>query len=549
MKIIEKYIICLTVLFLVACQDDEYDAPDTVSDVTWYTSITPGNDFIQATEGFISFLDASQGEISHEWTIEEGNFFLKTGFTNKDSLPLFIDKPKGLSTSDKTAHVIFMKEGINKVCLTNVFEEKVSYQTVDGPIDAVQEGDKWVFEKCFEVDVLSKEIKPAFKVLQDGVEILNITADDEVKLADADTWPIIDVEVNKTLTFVDETTVGRPNDRKWVITGGAPATSNEATFEVAFLNYGTTENLGRIESMRIDPLPNKVNWKYIPLKVRVVSSSAPFNILSEITEDENEKLSFQLGGIIDPASLVGQNGNFTVNVTNGSFNQDIPVRSIEINSIDKSILELTLDAPIYNSDDVTVSYSGGGIMSTDERSLDDFSNMVVKMHFEGNVLADVNGRFSFETYNDSGPNRGDALGWWAQHTFYQRTDEIEAADGDYSFRFIHPNFEAAGGGMTSWGPSDLQVPAGTYKMTMQVYMEAGSDLGGIRVAFDPWNLLIFDSKGIAKEQWVTLEGEITQAETTIGTLIQVHSDDSPGVTGPQTMYIDDIQMIPLEPRL
>ncbi len=535
-------------LFIVACQDDDYVAPDKLSDVTWYTSVNPGDSFLRAIEDHISFLDASQGVISHEWTIEEGNYFLKTGFNDRDSLPNFIDSSKGLVTDDETVHVLFMKEGINTVCLKNTFEEQVTFQGEDGPIESTQVGDKWVFEKCFEVDVLAKEIKPAFRVLQDGIEVLSVSADDEIDIADSGTWPVIDVEVNKTLTFIDESTVGRPNDRLWRINGGTPETSNEVTAEIAFLNFGTTTTLGRIESNRIDPLPNKTNWKQIPLKVRVISSSEPFEILGGITENESEVLSFQVAGIVDTASIIGKGANFTVNVVNSSgFNQDIAVQSISLNSNNESIIELTLAEPIYNSDVITVSYSGGSIQSTDERQLDDFSNIEVDMFFEDNAVADSFERFSFETYNDEGVGRGDALGWWAQHMFYQRTDE-QAASGLYSYKFSHPDFATAGGGMTSHGASDLAIPAGNYKMIIKIFMESGSSIGGVRTNLTPWKLLVWDLNGIAKGEWVTLDRVVTTDAITTKVLIQVHTGESPGLTGPQTMYIDDIQFVPLELR-
>ena len=129
MKNIRILSILFGLLFLVSCDEDEYvdyNAPDELSDVSWYMSVDPysRDKYSIAAETFISFLDLSQGAVSHEWIIEEGNAFLKEGFKKNDSLPLFIDESKGLTINDGKAHVLFRKNGFNKVRLVNKFTEK-----------------------------------------------------------------------------------------------------------------------------------------------------------------------------------------------------------------------------------------------------------------------------------------------------------------------------------------------------------------------------------------------------------------------------------------
>ncbi len=551
MKTIENYIIlCLAMLLTIACQDDEYDAPDTVSDVTWYTSVSPGDEFLRATGGFISFLDASQGAISHEWTTEEGNHFLKTGFNDKDFLPDFIDSSKGLVTNDETVHVLFMKEGKSKVCLKNTFNEKVVYQTVDGPIEATQVGDKWVFEKCFEVEVIAKDIKPEFRILQDGVEILRVGADDDIDIKDKDAWPTVDVEVNKTLTFIDLSKVGRPNARTWHINGGVPETSNDSIAEIAFLNFGTTVNLGRLESRREEPLPTKTNPKHIPLNVNVVSSSEPFEVISEINEDETEKISFQVAGIIDPNSLIGQNGNFTVNVNNttAGFNQNIAIQSIEINSNDESVLELTLAEPIYNSDIVTISYSRGNIQSTDARRLESFGPLTVNMYTTNVLSEDI-----FGAEGVTGASGG-VQGFWTQHSEWFDTggrSEEQAASGNASFKWSTPDWDTMSGGNHNFqGSRDGQFVAdpGIYEMSLKVYLPSGSDMKAIRTVLQkPWVPITWSFDGIAKDTWITLKQNVDIGTHTF-VWLQMNRDDNPGISGAQIIYIDDIELSPVELR-
>ncbi|MDO6519006.1 hypothetical protein [Zobellia uliginosa] len=556
MKTIRLLIICFTVLMTSCQNDDEYEAPDTLSDVAYYTSVFPGSPFnASAEKDVISFMDASQGAITHEWTIEEGNFFLKPGFKANDSLPSFINEELGLSTSDKTAHVMFMNEGINKVCLKNTFGEPVTLQTEDGPISAVQEGDVWVFEKCFEIDVFAKDIQPAFKVLQDGEEILSVGPNDEIN-KDASTWPVVDVEVNKTLTFVDLSTVGRPNDRTWGFSG-IPKSSTDSIAEVAFLNFGTTSNVGSIRSSRIAPLPTASTFMPIPLKVRVVSSSQPFEILSEISENESGKLTFQVSGIVDPASLSGESGNFTVNVVNeaSGFDQNIAVQTVGINSEDGSILELTLAEPVYNSDRITVSYAEGNIRSTDQRVLNAFEDKKATLNAGEDVLASDE-RYSFEIEEDRG-NGGNTAGWWTNHNnpwYFMGTQEISAADGTRVVRFHADDYAMVPDVTWFWGLSAAEtaalVPnAGAYRLSIKVYRESGSTIGAFVINTNPeWVISVVDFSEGEDGQWMTYEVDIELTDAMERLNIGVRKADNPSVSGPQTFYIDDIKLAPIEAR-
>ena len=542
---------------LVGCQnDDEYEAPDTLSDVAWYTSIFPGLPFsVSAEKDVISFLDASQGALSHEWTIEEGNYFLKTGFKTNDDLQSFIDKDLGLSTTNKTAHVVFMKEGISKVCLKNTFSEQVTIQTEDGPISAVQDGDVWVFEKCFEVDVFAKDIKPAFKVYQDDEEILSIGPDTEIN-NDQSTWPIVDVEVNKTLKFVDLSEVGRPNDRIWRFSG-VPQTSTESTTEVAFLNFGTVTNVGSIRSSRIAPLPTAFTLMQIPLKVRVVSSSEPFEILSEISENDAEKLMFQVSGVVDPSTLVGENVNFTVNVVNetSGFNKDINVQSVSVNSDDATFLELTMAEPLYNSDNVTISYNGGNIKSTDNRTLNAFNDKKATLNGGQDLLASDE-RYSFEIEQDRGAG-GNTAGWWTNHNnpwYFTGTKEITAADGSRSVKFHADDFSTVPNVTWFWGLSASETAAlvpnsGTYRLSIQVYKESGSTINAFVINTNPeWIISVVDISEAESNKWITYEVDIELTGELERLNIGVRQQDNSGVVGSQTFYIDNIKLAPIEAR-
>jgi len=59
------------ILFVSGCED-EYVAPFEPVDVSWYTSEAPTNDYVIAQGDFISFIDVSQGTLSHEWILSDG---------------------------------------------------------------------------------------------------------------------------------------------------------------------------------------------------------------------------------------------------------------------------------------------------------------------------------------------------------------------------------------------------------------------------------------------------------------------------------------------
>ncbi|MCG9793729.1 hypothetical protein [Flavobacterium algicola] len=151
--------IALVLLFVVSCSNNYEAPPYPFQDVSYYSSLS-GRDLnlspVQAGTN-LTFIDFSQGALSHEWSIETGNFYLKEKFpttTGADLTP-YIDTEKGLTTTDAKAHVLFPNVGTFKITLTNTYSEKVTYKGAI-PIDAVKVGDVWVFTKVFEITVKAK---------------------------------------------------------------------------------------------------------------------------------------------------------------------------------------------------------------------------------------------------------------------------------------------------------------------------------------------------------------------------------------------------------
>ena len=113
-----------------ACDDDDYNKPNTFSDVGLYHSKGQGALEINRFE-YITFANLSQNFTHHEWTIDEGNFFLEGPFQWRDSMEIYetqIINPGDTISEDLTINVYFKKSGIQNVRMFNIFDEYVEFR-------------------------------------------------------------------------------------------------------------------------------------------------------------------------------------------------------------------------------------------------------------------------------------------------------------------------------------------------------------------------------------------------------------------------------------
>lgn len=554
----------LGLLLLVNCDGEDsyadYTAPDEFSDVTWLISLEKfTEDPYSINAGtFMSFMDLSQGAVSHEWIIQEGNYFLNDGFSKNDSLPLFINYDDGTLINRGKANVYFLNNGYNTVRLYNKFKEPVSYKSSAGTFNAVQEGDLWVIDTTFTFDVYA-DLEPAFTVLQDDVEILKINAEDMPSIDDEASWPSVDVEAGSTLTLVDNTTIGRPNARQWVAPNGILGAAGKDTTVVKFFKLGLFD-VGSLKSQRVKPLPVKDATKLIPLKANVIPSSQPFVFDGNLTESEAEKITFRVTGEVEAFS--GQEDKFTVHVINEAvgFDQNIQVQSARVDPTNATLIELTLSGEIYNSDVITVSYNGTEIESTDTRVLQPFESKNVQMFYTNNILA-ANSWSGFEPSVTqlnrayAGPNGAFWVGpnGTADDPFWSRTEE-KVYEGSASMRFsvdgIGKNYQLHTFGL---GTID-KIPAGTYKVSFMVYLEPGNTMGGFYTWGDQPTIAgeLWDVSSLAQGKWLKMEKTFTtntaiNAKKKVSVVVNTTANPD-AATGRQTMYLDNLSFIELEVR-
>ena len=409
--------------------------------------------------------------------------------------------------------------------------------------------------------------------------MLNVTENDIPNINDESTWPVIEVEAATGLTFVDKSTVGRPNRVTWLIPDGVPSQSGtlaQLSQEVKFYKLGTY-NAGTIRSLRqvqtvngvVDNAPVASVEKIIPLKVKVVQSSQPFVFDNALKENENEVIEFRVNGEVKAFS--GEEANFTVNVKNAAtgFDQDIAVQTARVKEGNSTFIELILSAPIYNSDVVTVSYNGTTILSADDRSLAPFTNQKVQMYFGDNVLP-ANSWGSFEP-EGGGVNNAFATGKYfipggqgngqfgaGEEIFTRSTDK--SYEGGASMRYKLPDVAIPTVNLFGFGLADGPggMPAGTYQVSYWVYVEPGTTLTTFRMEFgNPvLDYLYFDISTIAKGKWVRVVADapavipvdLSSSDAQRRTTLRVLAEDNPGVSGAQLMYFDQLSLIKLEER-
>jgi len=540
------YALLLCSLFLFGCEKEEV-APLEISDFSVHVGRQgQPTAFKVAIADYLTFLDISQNALEHEWRISENSVFLNDEFTENDTIYTdFVIPSAGKVSTEKKINVLFTAAGLQPVQIVNTFAEP----TTMGPATAVQQGDVWVIDTTYLVDVFA-DIEPAFKIFKGDEEVLSISEKDLPVAENAASWINIELETGQTLTFVNTTSVGRPNHIQWSFPAGQPATSRDSAATISFFQLGTFTG-GVLTTRRINDLPQQSVQKLIPIQVTVVPSSEPFLFEGNLMEQEDETITFNVGGELAPFS--GQEGTFTVTVVNDSagFNQTIAVETAKVSDEDATKIELVLAEPIYNSDFITVSYSGTSIKSADSRTLSDFGPETVEMFFADNILPTDWAGFEIE---DANWKKAFASGFWvgngngsADNTVFTRTEEF-AASGVASMLYqVEELTEVTlqGSDFKNFGLAE-----GSYKISLKVYLDPANTMKGLQsIVQDPFTLLEWDISDLPRGEWV----EISQIASFVTPPtkrfdLKIVAANNPDVTGAQTFYVDDYSFITVESR-
>ncbi|MBJ7881580.1 SwmB domain-containing protein [Gelidibacter salicanalis] len=553
MKKIIYTVLTLVLILTFSCDSDEYEAPfGDFSSHEWIT--TSGfeeTDYVLALNDYIGFRDVSRNAIEHSWSIPSGTRILSNDFTENDSIYASFIVGNGPGASDqKLLNLLFVESGVKEVVLRNVYRNQVE--------NSVELNGKWVVEERFTVNVFD-DVKPSFKVMRGIEEILSVSETDFPNAANSASWPTVTIEAGEQLTYIDLTTVGMPDTRTWTFNGGNIQTSNAATANVFYNGLGNFL-AGSINSRRANAdKPDGEAIKVIPLKIEVIPSTQPFIINGSLTESASEIISFDVTGEL--ASVAGEEGNFVVNVMNAvtEFNQNIPVQTVAINGSNATQIDLTLSAPIFNSDVITVTYTEGNIKSIDSRVLQSFGPETVQMFFEGSM--NIAGFTGYEVEWEGSGNqfkKANTEGYFAQHNgnseagpLYYYRDTSMPYEGNSSMKFETPTSgipnlaRLQGSQFSTLSP----VNSGTYVPSVWIYIDAATTLNTIDYNFTDGPRLSFDISSAPKEKWVQLK----LPEITLGDIDSGRLDIEIGKTGQddekvQKLWLDNFDLLIIELR-
>lgn len=542
-KIIPIFILAL--LLFVSCDNEDVEALSDLSDATWTISEGRSNatvdsdiDYSKNVYEHISFIDLSQNALSHKWHINKENKYLKREFTSKDSLPLFIDNTLDSISTKKAAHVMFLKPGINEVTIVNTFKDSVNFRG-SNVISSIKKGDVYEITRTWKVDVYDV-IKPAVIISdKNGTVIFNSTTDD-IPEKEED-WVSVDVEAGDFLKFEDITIIGRPNGNNWRIGASSEKTAKGLRVkDFTFFKLGQGYSAGTLTTSREgDDVPNASTSFTIPVKVNVIQSSQPFVLAnSGIKRISDNVIEVAVTGEVK--TLDGQESDFTVHVTNGSFDQDITVLKAEVSNLDKTKIHLTLESRLYNTDIATIDYKGNTIFSLDERELEPFTTEPIKIVGD-NILSEDH--FGFESAGKE---------WFIQHKDQWSYSSSIANSGSNSLKFETITANMGGNAkVQGTAATKLNIPAATYTYSLKIYIDPNTDISKFRTNFSgPWKPHVWALDGVTKGEWVTLSAEIDLKEydpSAKGKLIfqvnksEVSSDEA-------KFFIDDISLIQKEIR-
>ncbi|WP_299184118.1 hypothetical protein [uncultured Aquimarina sp.] len=571
----KKYIFLISILltsFLGCNKDDgnftEFSKPELFTPALGtINEETLQNPIPIAIGDFSSIADVSQGIISRSWRIDSGMSFLNEEFTPADSLNLsqFIS---GGSGSRSSVFFLFQESGSKEVNLRQVFDKEVSFagQT------AVQEGDNWILETTFSYNVFDNLNPEAIIFNQDeSIELGRLNANQNPNRDDISSFETITIEAGSSLNFRDNTTVGSPDGRTWNFSEGNPSESTEESVNVSYNRLG--EYLIDITSTR-DSKGNTLNatstTKTLPYIINVVPSSQPFIATNAKVIDDGGILGegssiIELGVNGELEDFVGAEGNFTINVVNTGFNQNISLNSAVVSTTDATVIRLTLAEQVYNSDTITISYNASTpITSVDTRTLNAFNDLSVSPvvinvlqpasnpSFETGVSNDRNGNSQgYSLFVGGGGNNLDNARNTDGSLQINRSTE-QSSDGNASMKFDAEMPLIAG--FLSYSNtiiSNSNIPSGDFILAYDIYIEEGSTFNSIFsriVGATPANEVMTLDSSITDE-WFTVERQFTLTDPLSGNIVfNFRNNDNPGITGRQTFFLDNIRVLVVENR-
>ncbi len=175
-----------------------------------------------AQNKYVSFMDVSQGAISHKWIVPEdaGIKFIDgtMDYNTTDYSSMIIDNP--YTTDKKTIHLYFTEAGKYTITLLNTYPTAVDYKYTDsdGNIQteySTIENGQHVVRKEFDCQIYVATMQPAAKVYR----LNEVTSEYDIPVEtgyedDGVTYKTVDIKYGDSLRFVDDS-YEEPNFWSW----------------------------------------------------------------------------------------------------------------------------------------------------------------------------------------------------------------------------------------------------------------------------------------------------------------------------------------------
>ncbi|MEO8417044.1 MAG: hypothetical protein ABI472_25495, partial [Ginsengibacter sp.] len=325
----------------------------------------------------MSFIDLSRGVSTRDWKFPD--------FT------LGADSNKIATSTNEVVKVRFTKAGTQQVQLHQTFGGKVYVGTNQSATS--------VYDTTITVVVLdSVKAKFTAKLTNDLTFLQN--SDNALN----------QVTAGKNIQFTS-TSTGEPNIFNWVLTrkDGLTISQSIASPQIKMSSLGTYDLLLIVSS---NYGSDTVKYKDY---IKVIPSTEPVDLLSIKAIDKKIELEFSRD--MDNPATVNLTA-FTLAVTNKNGPIPVSVSKASLKPGFNNIIVLELNALIYNSDVIMVSYNAGvgNFITTDAMLATSFSNQEV-FFVKTNILASTKFDYGFETSANTNWPYAFWGGQWGMYTF------------------------------------------------------------------------------------------------------------------------------------
>ncbi|MDV7185871.1 hypothetical protein R3X25_01155 [Lutibacter sp. TH_r2] len=401
-KYIIKTIFTLSVLalMLISCDDDDYEAPGSFSDlsITWSQTASTKESEVNR---FFSFMDLSAGVEESFWKIPDNAFFLEGPIPNNlDNHDAYIINPGTTISTDKTVHVLWKKgDSLTEVSYHGVFEDSTSFvfnkyydielkTDVTDTIRTINVDGKWVVDYTFIIDVYDTVVAvPEVRYMDETVL--------DHKTVESVTLTYGDQLIFEDLSGLQPDNIGRPETTKWrVHTLETDSTQQTSIYSKTFtrvelkdrvIDTITFNKLGdyRVElkasRARTEKLKLSDDIYDIPTIFTVLPLDVPLTYTGDVVESNADEIIVSISHKLQ---------TFTENVSSNFI--------VEVDGVEKTIesvvrnsngtkLIITLENPLVPADAskaVTISYDGenAALLSFDERLLEAFDNLPIEVY-------------------------------------------------------------------------------------------------------------------------------------------------------------------------